>query len=189
MGEQQGPVQRRVAQAHRVARQQILQAKYKNKGKQRQQPSAAQVTVTIDESLPELQPLTKKIDRRTPRQMGKKLFLREQLITSVPVIETAAEKSKQEPIKFRSPTEPINPTKPYDRDEFQDRVRAIIALIFVSTFVGTIVSSFVLAAFFSGNKDAWPNIKDLIQIIVTTESGLLGAAVGFYFGEKVGRAS
>ncbi len=48
--------------------------------------------------------------------------------------------------------------------------------------MGTILLSFVLALYFSGNKDAWPNVKDLIQLLITAETGLMGAAVGFYFG-------
>jgi hypothetical protein len=78
----------------------------------------------------------------------------------------------------------INPkTKHYSpRDRFQDQVRRTIANTLVYSFMGTILLSFVLALYFSGNKDAWPNVKDLIQLLITAETGLMGAAVGFYFG-------
>jgi hypothetical protein len=78
----------------------------------------------------------------------------------------------------------INPkTKHYSpRDRFQDQVRRTIANTLVYSFMGTILLSFVLAIYFSGNKEAWPNVKDLIQLLITAETGLMGAAVGFYFG-------
>jgi hypothetical protein len=78
----------------------------------------------------------------------------------------------------------INPkTKNYaPRDQFQDQVRKTIANTLVYSFMGTIVLSFALALYFSGNKEAWPNVKDLIQLLITAETGLMGAAIGFYFG-------
>jgi hypothetical protein len=78
----------------------------------------------------------------------------------------------------------INPkTKNYSlRDRFQDQVRRTIASALVYSFMGTIILSFVLALYFSGNKEAWPNVKDLIQLLITAETGLMGAAIGFYFG-------
>jgi hypothetical protein len=190
MGEQQEPMHRRVEQARHTARRQILQEKYKNKGRQHRQSSTTHVTtIDIDESVPIPLPVTKGFNRQIPNRKVRKLSPGGPLITFAPAAEIVSEKDKPGPIEFKEATEPFNPTRRWSREEHQDIIRATIAIIFVIAFVLTIGASFGMAYIFAGNKDAWPNMKDLIQIVITSESALLGGAVGFYFGEKVGRAS
>ncbi len=73
------------------------------------------------------------------------------------------------------------------RERFQDQVRRNIASALVYSFMGTIVLSFALALYFSGNQAAWSNVKDLVQVLITAETGLMGAAIGFYFGSSTQR--
>jgi hypothetical protein len=185
MGEQhREPTQYRAAQARHAARQQHLQRKRKNKGQQRWQFPITEVIDVIDEPIPAVPPLTKprNFNRRTSNQNDGKAFTRKSSTPSSPVTEVVAE--------IDEPLPPLNPpSKSWNREAFHDKVRASIAIIFVAAFVGTIVVSFIMAYVFSPNQVAWPNIKDLIQILITAESALLGAAMGFYFGEKIGRLS
>lgn len=182
LGEQhQEPMHFRAAQARHAARQQHLQRKRKSKD---QQIRITEVIDAVGEPVPVFPPLTNayNIDRLTSKKNGGKVFRRKPSTTSPPATEEVAEIDESTP-----PLSP--PRRPWNRDEFHDKVRASIAIIFVVTFVGTIAVSFILAGVFSPNQVAWPNIKDLIQILITAESALLGAAMGFYFGEKIGRLS
>lgn len=74
-------------------------------------------------------------------------------------------------------------TIPYNHEKHQDWVRAAIALSFAGLFVLTVIGAMLLAIFFSGSA-SWQNIKDMFQLLITAESGLLGAATGFYFGTR-----
>jgi hypothetical protein len=60
------------------------------------------------------------------------------------------------------------------REEF---VRALLAGVFVVIFGATVIAAFM----FVGSA-AWPNVKELLQILLPAETALLGSAVGFYFG-------
>lgn len=58
-------------------------------------------------------------------------------------------------------------------------VRAGLAFIFVLIFFVTVV-----CAFWFVDSDNWPNIKELLQVLLPAETALLGSAVGFYFGTR-----
>ncbi len=57
--------------------------------------------------------------------------------------------------------------------------RSGLAFAFVVIFGATIIFAF----FKVGTRD-WVQTKDLLQILLPAETGLLGSALGFYFGAK-----
>lgn len=59
-------------------------------------------------------------------------------------------------------------------------VRALLAYASVVVNAATILCAFL----YVGNLEAWPQVKDLLQVIVPVETLLLGGAVGFYFGSE-----
>jgi hypothetical protein len=60
----------------------------------------------------------------------------------------------------------------------QDSVRGWLAFAFVAIFAGTIAGAFVCVC----NATCWPQMKELLQLLLPAETALLGSAVGFYFG-------
>ena len=72
----------------------------------------------------------------------------------------------------------------YNRVKHLDWVRSITMYAFISIFALTVIASLVAAIWF--DKE-YPNIKDLIQALLPAETGLIGSAVGFYFGSEIGR--
>ena len=60
----------------------------------------------------------------------------------------------------------------------EEWVRLTIALILLALLILTL-----FLANFRPDKQ-WDHTKELLQIFVPVESGLLGSAVGFYFGSK-----
>jgi hypothetical protein len=63
--------------------------------------------------------------------------------------------------------------KPYDPEPRRDWVRA-------SVTVGLVVGFLALLA----TKDHWDQTKEMLQILLPALTGLLGSALGFYFGTK-----
>jgi cation transporter-like permease len=59
----------------------------------------------------------------------------------------------------------------------EDRARTFLARMFALAFAGTIAGGFIGA--FSPH---WAEVKELLQVILPAETGLLGSALGFYFG-------
>ncbi len=57
--------------------------------------------------------------------------------------------------------------------------RSGLAFAFVLIFGATIIFAFLKV----GTRD-WVQTKDLLQILLPAETGLLGSALGFYFGAK-----
>lgn len=72
----------------------------------------------------------------------------------------------------------------YNRVKHLDWVRSITMYAFISIFALTVIASLVAAIWF--DKE-YPNIKDLIQALLPAETGLIGSAVGFYFGSEIRR--
>lgn len=58
-------------------------------------------------------------------------------------------------------------------------VRASLAILFVVIFLVTI-----LFAFNHTGKADWPQTKELLQVLLPAETGLLGSAVGYYYGSR-----
>ena len=81
-------------------------------------------------------------------------------------------------------------------EEQQEQTRSQLANFLVKIFAGTIIGSFVLFStlvLFSinidekkaGNLDKTSIlVKDLITLIITSQTGLIGYALGFYFGSR-----
>ena len=81
-------------------------------------------------------------------------------------------------------------------EEQQEQTRSQLASFLVKIFAGTIIGSFVLFStlvLFSinidekkaGNLDKTSIlVKDLITLIITSQTGLIGSALGFYFGSR-----
>ncbi len=61
----------------------------------------------------------------------------------------------------------------------QEWTRSGLAFAFVIIFGATIIFAFLKV----GTRD-WAQTKDLLQILLSAETGLLGSALGFYFGAK-----
>src|SRR5690349_25155323 len=72
----------------------------------------------------------------------------------------------------------------YNRVKHLDWVRSITMYAFISIFALRVIASLAAAIWF--DKE-YPNIKDLIQALLPAETGLIGSAVGFYFGSEIGR--
>ena len=81
-------------------------------------------------------------------------------------------------------------------EEKQEQTRSQLAGFLVKIFAGTIIGSFVLFSTLvlltmnidekkAGNLDKTSIlVKDLITLIVTSQTGLIGSALGFYFGSR-----
>jgi hypothetical protein len=74
--------------------------------------------------------------------------------------------------------------KPYNRIEHLDWVRSITMYAFISIFALTVIASLVVVIWFGKE---YPNLKDLLQPLLPAETGLIGSAVGFYFGSQVAK--
>lgn len=74
--------------------------------------------------------------------------------------------------------------KTYDPGKHRDWVRASITYVFISIFALTVSASLAVVIWFG--KD-YPNLKDLLQPLLPAETGLIGSAVGFYFGSEIGK--
>jgi hypothetical protein len=77
----------------------------------------------------------------------------------------------------------------YDAEKFRDQVRSKVAFMLLYIFAGTIALTFLVLFFniFLKDSSTWTNVKDWIEAILPAETGLLGSAVGFYFGTQVGK--
>ena len=81
-------------------------------------------------------------------------------------------------------------------EEKQEQTRSQLAGFLVKIFVGTIIGSFVLFSTLvlltmnidekeAGNLDKTSIlVKDLITLIITSQTGLIGSALCFYFGSR-----
>jgi hypothetical protein len=61
----------------------------------------------------------------------------------------------------------------------QELVRSSLALALTAILALTIIGAFIGAL-----SPSWPNVKELLQLILPAETALLGGAVGFYFGSR-----
>jgi hypothetical protein len=72
-------------------------------------------------------------------------------------------------------------TSEFDITRAQESVRHWLSWSLVAIFGLTIFLSFATIWF---DTKAWIAAKDLFTIAISTESALLGSAIGFYFGTK-----
>jgi hypothetical protein len=79
----------------------------------------------------------------------------------------------------------IPPVKlPFDPDAYREKMRGYVALILLGQLLVTITLPW-LALWWQWTDVA--GAKEILTIILAPVSGLVGAATGFYFGEKVAR--
>jgi hypothetical protein len=71
--------------------------------------------------------------------------------------------------------------KPYDPEPRRDWVRASVTVGLVVGFLALLADACV-ASF--ATKDHWDQTKEMLQILLPALTGLLGSALGFYFGTK-----
>jgi len=69
----------------------------------------------------------------------------------------------------------------YDPEPRRDWVRATVTIGLVVGFLA-LLGDAGIAAF--ATKDHWEQTKEMLQIILPALTGLLGSALGFYFGAK-----
>jgi hypothetical protein len=75
-----------------------------------------------------------------------------------------------------------NPTTiQFDVTRAQESVRHLLAWSLIVIFGMTIVLTFITIWI---DKAIWTTARDLFTIAISTESALLGSAIGFYFGTK-----
>lgn len=77
-----------------------------------------------------------------------------------------------------------SPLPDYDPGRHRDWVRASITYTFIGIFALTVIASLIVVIWFG--KD-YPDMKDLLQPLLPAETGLIGSAVGFYFGSETRR--
>lgn len=73
--------------------------------------------------------------------------------------------------------------EPYDPEPRRDWVRAAVTIGLVIAFIVLMVDAG--AAAFAA-KERWEQTKEMLQILLPALTGLLGSALGFYFGTKSG---
>jgi hypothetical protein len=76
----------------------------------------------------------------------------------------------------------------YNPQKKHDTVRAHITYILLSILAGTltlIFAIFILSLFLGNATATWASLKDMLQILLPAETGLIGSAVGFYFGSQL----
>jgi hypothetical protein len=82
-----------------------------------------------------------------------------------------AERS-QAGVKF----EPFNPQRK------QESVRAWVTGTLLAALIVLLIFAATVAAV--GSKDHWEETKEMLQILLPAVTGLLGSALGFYFGSQ-----
>src|SRR5689334_14958358 len=70
------------------------------------------------------------------------------------------------------------PAKPYDSEQHRDWVRATATFSSVALLSVTILGALCMTI----ATGVWANAKDLVQLALPAETGLMGSVVGFYFG-------
>jgi hypothetical protein len=79
----------------------------------------------------------------------------------------------------------------YDPTEDREWARSAIALTLVGVLAGIVILAFayvLISLFLLKAFRDMEALKTLLQILFTPVVGLVGAATGFYFGEKSGRS-
>jgi hypothetical protein len=77
--------------------------------------------------------------------------------------------------------EPGFKLQPYNPEPRRDYVRAIVTIALVVAFVALLADA--CAAAYAA-KEHWEQTKEMLQILMPALTGLLGSALGFYFGTK-----
>ena len=66
----------------------------------------------------------------------------------------------------------------------RERVRGALTVGLFVVFAVTIAVCLAVVALADASR--WETVKDLLQILLPAETGLLGSAAGFYFGTRAG---
>ncbi len=70
---------------------------------------------------------------------------------------------------------------PYNPEPRRDHVRAIVTIALVVAFLALLTDACVAAL---ATPEHWTQTKEMLQILLPALTGLLGSALGFYFGTK-----
>lgn len=72
--------------------------------------------------------------------------------------------------------------KVFDPEQAQESTRSFLAKVLVFLFAGSSTIMLILA--FITDFESKEKLKDFSTIIITTQSTLVGTALGFYFGDR-----
>ena len=79
-------------------------------------------------------------------------------------------------LNVRAPASPPFEEEPLD----MQRTRATLAYLLLALFAVSLIGSLI----YIGSADDWTRAKEFLQIALPAEIGLLGGAIGFYFGSQ-----
>jgi len=72
--------------------------------------------------------------------------------------------------------------RPYNPERKKDSVRAWVTGSLLGAFVLLIAAAIAVSAL--GSRERWDETKEMLQILLPAVTGLLGSALGFYFGAQ-----
>lgn len=72
--------------------------------------------------------------------------------------------------------------QPYNPERKKESVRAWVTGSLLGAFIVLLVAAAAVAAL--GSKEHWDETKEMLQILLPAVTGLLGSAIGFYFGAQ-----
>ncbi len=89
---------------------------------------------------------------------------------------------------FAKPVEPLESSRyyelrsgPYNPDQHRDWVRSVVTYAFVGILAITLLATLAIVIW---DSPGWASAKDFLQIVLPTETALVGSVVGFYFGSQ-----
>lgn len=84
-------------------------------------------------------------------------------------------------VEGNAPVEPPAVTRTPAPGEAADKMRGYLAIAVLAIFAITILLSFY--ALLKG-PGQWANAKQLLEVVLPIETGILGTALGYYFGSR-----
>jgi hypothetical protein len=76
--------------------------------------------------------------------------------------------------------------KPYQQEKRQDYVRMVVTVGLLSMLAVVVVWSCVEMMSY---REHWENAKEMLQILLSPLTGLLGSVIGFYFGSGANKSA
>ncbi len=76
--------------------------------------------------------------------------------------------------------------EPFNLEKEQAQTRGTLARLLIYSLISSLVFSFSLATivFWRSSEVSQDFVKDIIVIILTSQTGLVGTVLGFYFGKN-----
>jgi hypothetical protein len=72
--------------------------------------------------------------------------------------------------------------EPYNPQRKQESVRAWVTGALLGALIALLFFAGIVAS--TGSKEHWDETKEMLQILLPAVTGLLGSALGFYFGTQ-----